>query len=99
MFLRREQFSPLQTETVITPISKKRKPKAKTPIVDDEVRRCSKFKKGARQEHVQLDNEPQRKKGADRKTVSISTVAKLKVPLLAGATWMKLLLMPYQKLF
>lgn len=68
----------LNSVSHIIPSSKKRKTKSKTPIVDDEVRRCSRFKKGARQEHVQLDNEPRRKKGANRKFVSFSTVAELK---------------------
>jgi hypothetical protein len=46
--------------------------------VDDEVRRCSRFKREAWQTYVQLDNEPRRKKGAPRKTVSFSTISNLK---------------------
>ena len=57
---------------------KKRKGRGKTPIVDDEVRRCSRFKSGQAQTHVVLDREPRRKKGEAKKTVSIITVEDLK---------------------
>lgn len=56
---------------------KKRKGRGKTPIVDDEVRRCPRFKKNVDQVHVFLNSEPRRKKGEAKKTVSISTVEDL----------------------
>lgn len=47
-----------------TPISikKRRVTKAKTPIVDDEVRRSNRLKAGVTVQHIQLDNEPRRRK-------------------------------------
>jgi hypothetical protein len=62
----------------VAPSSKKRRTRMKTPIVDDEVRRCSRFKKEAHQELVQLDNEAKRKKRAERKSVSFTSVKNLK---------------------
>lgn len=70
------------SEALSTPLtaatSKKRRAGAKTPIVDDEVRRCSKFRKDEELVHVQLEKEPRRKKGATRRTVTFSEVADLK---------------------
>jgi len=57
---------------------KKRKGRGKTPIVDDEVRRCPRFKKNGDQVHVFLNSETRRKKGEAKKTVSISIVEDLK---------------------
>lgn len=63
----------------LTPSSrrKKRKAKAKTPIVD-EVRRCSRFRTDEVKLHIQLDKEPRRKKGEAKKYVSFSIVEDLK---------------------
>jgi len=47
-------------------------------VVDDEVRRSSRFRNADDLKHIQLDNEPRRKKGAVNKTVSFSTVEDLK---------------------
>jgi hypothetical protein len=55
----------------------------KTPIVDDEVRRCSRFRKEAHPELIQLDNEPKRKKGAERKSFSFSSVENLKTSIVS----------------
>lgn len=64
---------------VLTPSfgRKKRKSRAKTPIVDDEVRRSARFREGTTV-HIQLDNEPRKKKGEAKKSVSFSTVEDLK---------------------
>jgi hypothetical protein len=70
-------FAPSPIAVITPPIAAKRKSRGKTPIVDDEVRRCSRFRKEA-EALVQLDNEPRRKKGAPNKTVSFSTVDELK---------------------
>lgn len=63
-----------------TPVSarKKRKARAKTPVVDDEMRRSSRFRKNVQQTFYQLDREPRRKPGAEKKTVYFSTVEDLK---------------------
>jgi hypothetical protein len=66
-----------------SPVSKKkRKSRPKTPIVDDEVRRSSRLRKESLQLHVQLDNEPRRKPGEARKSVSFSTVEDLKTAII-----------------
>ena len=47
----------------------------------DEVRRSSRLTKGGElkhTQHIQLDNEPRRKKGATQKSLSFSTVEELK---------------------
>lgn len=62
---------------------KKRKAKAKTPIVDDEVRRSIRFKKNEARKHVQLDREPRRRKGESKKTVYFSTVEDLKAAIVS----------------
>jgi hypothetical protein len=70
-----------------TPVSaKRRKGRGQTPIVDDEVRRSATLMKDTPQTHIQLDNEPRRKKGASKKFVSFSTVEDLKKPL-SAVTW------------
>lgn len=46
--------------------------------MDDKVRRCLRHRKDADQTCFQLNNEPRRKKGAAKKTVSISTIEDLK---------------------
>jgi hypothetical protein len=58
--------------------SRRRRGRPQTPIVDDEVRRSTCLKTGIEQEHIQLNSEPRRKKGAAKKSVSISSVAVLK---------------------
>lgn len=65
-----------------TPRSRKRRARAKTPIVDDEVRRCSRFRKNEAQNLVQLDREPRRKKGEDKKKVYFSKVEDLKAAII-----------------
>jgi hypothetical protein len=70
-------------DVVTPPTAKKRRTRAKTPIVDDEVRRCSRFKRQEEQSHFQLDNEPRRKKGAAKKTVSISAVEDLRTAIVS----------------
>jgi len=45
-----------------------------TPIVDGEIRRCSRFRKYEEQIHIMLNSEPRKKKGEARKTFSISIV-------------------------
>jgi hypothetical protein len=47
---------------------KRRSSKGKTPIVDDEVRRSSRFKKNIKVSHIQLNAEPRRKNGQSKKT-------------------------------
>lgn len=67
-----------RVDTTPSSARKKRKARAKTPVVDDEVRRSARFKKADGLKHIQLDNELRRNKGAAFKTVSISTVEDLK---------------------
>lgn len=57
---------------------RKRKARAKTPIVDDEVKRSLRFKKKEAIKHIQLDREPRRRKGEATKTVYYSSVEDLK---------------------
>jgi hypothetical protein len=70
--------TPLVPDTRTPAPSRRRCGRAQTPIIDDEVRRSSRLKTGMVQEHIQLNNEPRRKKGASKKSVSISSVADLK---------------------
>lgn len=73
-----DYFEESETLGVITPIfAKKRKTRGITPIVD-EVRRCSRFRKEEAQEHIQLNNEPRRKNGEAKKSLSISMVEDLR---------------------
>jgi hypothetical protein len=46
--------------------------------VDDEVHRSARLRNVANQDHIQLDGEPRRRKGATKKSVSFSSVANLK---------------------
>jgi hypothetical protein len=62
---------------ISTPANKKRKEKAKTPIIDDEVRRSSRLRKSENRKHYQLDKKPRRKKGAAKKSISIISVEDL----------------------
>jgi hypothetical protein len=75
-------LAPTPIAVITPPSAAKRKSRGKTPIVDDEVRRCSRFRKEA-ETLVQLDNEPRRKKGAPNKTVSFSTVDDLKTAIIS----------------
>jgi hypothetical protein len=56
----------------------KRRGRGQTPIVDDEVRRSARLRKEAPQKHIQLENEPRRKKGASKKSVTFSSVIDMK---------------------
>jgi hypothetical protein len=60
------------------PAAKRRRGRPRTPIVDDEVRRSARLRNVNAQEHIQLDEEPRRRKGATKKSVSFSSVADLK---------------------
>jgi hypothetical protein len=70
--------TPLVPDTPSPAHSRRRRGRAQTPIVDDKVRRSTRLKTGFVQEHIQLNSEPRRKKGASKKSVSISSVAALK---------------------
>jgi hypothetical protein len=52
------------------PAAKKRRGRPRTPIVDDEVHRSARLRNVDAQEHIQLDGEPRRRKGATKKSVS-----------------------------
>lgn len=52
--------------SVLTPGRKKRKAKAKNPIVDDQVRRRPRFRKEEVSKHIQLDDEPRKRKERPR---------------------------------
>jgi hypothetical protein len=67
-----------------TPKKKRRVTKASTPIVDDEVRRSSRFRNVVSEQFFQLDNEPRRRKGEAKKTVKISTIQDLKKCICSG---------------
>jgi hypothetical protein len=56
----------------------KRRGRHHTPIVDDEVRRSARLRNEALQDHIQLDGEPRRRKGAAKKSMSFSSVTNLK---------------------
>jgi anti-sigma28 factor (negative regulator of flagellin synthesis) len=62
----------------------KRKTKARTPIVEDEVRRSARLRRNEGAIHIQLENEPKKKRGDARKTVSYSKVEELKVDIITG---------------
>lgn len=55
--------------------NRKRKAKAKTPVVDDEVRRSARLKGIHKDKLIQLENEPGRKKGDKKKSVSFTSVS------------------------
>jgi hypothetical protein len=80
-----ELDGPSPLEVVSTPnCVKKRKGHGQTPIVDDEVHRSARLRKDVLQDHIQLDNEPRRKKDAPRKSVSFSSVADLKKAIISN---------------
>jgi hypothetical protein len=62
----------------ITDSVKRKRAHGKTPIVDDEVRRCPRFRKDEKHVLYMLNSEPRKRKGEARKTVSVSTFADLK---------------------
>jgi anti-sigma28 factor (negative regulator of flagellin synthesis) len=62
----------------------KRKTKARTPIVEDEVRRSAWLRRNDDAIHIQLENEPRRKRGDARKTVNYSKVEELKADIITG---------------
>jgi anti-sigma28 factor (negative regulator of flagellin synthesis) len=61
-----------------SPQHHRRKARVKTPVVEDEVRRNAKLRRDSDAIHIQLENEPRRRKGAARKTVRYSKVEELK---------------------
>jgi hypothetical protein len=58
--------------------TKKQRGMHHTPIVDDEVRRSARLRNEAHHDHIRLDGEPRRRKGATKKSVSFSSVTDLK---------------------
>jgi hypothetical protein len=62
----------------------KRKTKARTPIVEDEVRRSARLRRNDDAIHIQLENEPRKKRGDARKTDSYSKVEDLKADIITG---------------
>jgi anti-sigma28 factor (negative regulator of flagellin synthesis) len=62
----------------------KRKTKARTPIVEDEVRRSARLRTNDDAIHIQLENEPRKKRGDARKTVKYSKVEELKADIITG---------------
>jgi hypothetical protein len=64
-----------------SPQHHKRKTRARTPVVEDEVRRSARLRRNADAVHIQLENEP-RKRGAARKTVRYSEVKELKAAII-----------------
>jgi hypothetical protein len=58
--------------------AKKRRGRHHTPIVDDEVHRSAKLRNETHHDHIQLDGEPRRRKGATKKSMSFSLVTDLK---------------------
>jgi hypothetical protein len=74
------------SETISSPpTAKKRRGRLHTPIVDDEVRRSARLRNVATQDHIQLDGEPRRRKGATKKSVSFSSVADLKKAIVSSS--------------
>jgi anti-sigma28 factor (negative regulator of flagellin synthesis) len=67
-----------------SPQHHKRKTKARTPIVEDEVRRSVRLRRNADAIHIWLDNEPKKKRGDARKTVKYSKVEELKAAIITG---------------
>jgi hypothetical protein len=65
--------------------AKKRRGRHHTPIVDDEVRRSARLGNEALQDHIQLDGEPRRRKGATKKSVSFSSVTDLKKAIVSSS--------------
>jgi anti-sigma28 factor (negative regulator of flagellin synthesis) len=67
-----------------SPQHHKRKTKARMPIVEDEVRRSARLGRNADAIHIQLENEPRKKRGDARKTVTYSKVEELKAAIITG---------------
>jgi hypothetical protein len=65
--------------------AKKRRGRHHTPIVDDEVRRSAKLINETLHDHIQLDGEPRRRKGATKKSVSFSSVTDLKKAIVSSS--------------
>jgi hypothetical protein len=57
----------------------KRKTKARMPIVEDEVRRSARLRRNEDAIHIQLENEPRKKRGDAKKTVCYLKVEELKL--------------------
>jgi anti-sigma28 factor (negative regulator of flagellin synthesis) len=62
----------------------KRKTKASTTIIEDEVRRSARLRRTAAATHIQLENEPRKKRGDTRKIVNYSKVEELKADIITG---------------
>jgi hypothetical protein len=62
----------------------KRKTKARTPIVEDEVWRSARLRRNENAIHIQLEKEPRKKKGDAKKTVCYSRVVELKADIITG---------------
>jgi hypothetical protein len=76
----------LASETISSPpTAKKWRGRPHTPIVDDEVRRSARLINVAPQDHIQLDGEPRRRKGATKKSVSFSSVTDLKKAIVSSS--------------
>jgi anti-sigma28 factor (negative regulator of flagellin synthesis) len=77
---------PLEPSSTCTPSQQhqKRKTKARTPIVEDEVRRSARLRRNDDAIHIQLENEPRKKRGDARKTVKYSKVEELKADIITG---------------
>jgi hypothetical protein len=76
----------IASETVSSPpTAKKRRGRLHTPIVDDEVRRSARLRNVAPQDHIQLDGEPRRRKGATKKSVSFSSITDLKKAIVSSS--------------
>jgi hypothetical protein len=64
--------------------AKKRRGRHHTPIVDDEVRRSARLRNETLHDHIQLDGETRRRKGATKKYVS-SSVTDLKKAIVSSS--------------
>jgi hypothetical protein len=64
---------------------KRRRGRVQTPVVDDEVRRSARLRRETSQNHIQLDNEPRRKKGASKKSMTFSSVDDLKKAIISSS--------------
>jgi hypothetical protein len=76
---------PLDTAPPIStpsPQHHKRKTRARTPVVEDEVRSSARLRRNADAVHIQLENEPRKRRGAARKTVRYSEVEELKAAII-----------------
>jgi anti-sigma28 factor (negative regulator of flagellin synthesis) len=60
----------------------KRKTKARTPVVEHKVRRSARIRRNADAVHIQLENEPRKRRGTARKTVRYSEVEELKAAII-----------------